>query len=85
MNIVPISQARSQLGQLATKVSGNSYITLTKGGKAKAALVDFNYLKKLESTTEKLLQKTFIEPKLVKYTRNFTNKEIKDWEQADKL
>lgn len=85
LNIIPVTQARSKLGDLAEKVSGEQYIILTKGGNPKAALVDIDYLKKLEKDVKRLYQKTFIDNKLLPYTREFTNTEITQWEAADSL
>lgn len=80
-----MTQARSKLGDLAEKVSGEQYIVLTKGGNPKAALVDIDYLTKLEKEVKRLYQKTFIDKKLLPYTREFTNTEIAQWEAADSL
>lgn len=84
-NIVPITQARSNLSSLTKKVKGEEYIVLTKGGSPKAALVDIDYLQKLESEVKKIYGKTFIDPSLLPLTRDFTNREIKKWDAVDKL
>jgi len=84
-NIIPITRARSNLGNLATKVKGDKYIVLTKGGNPRAALVDINYLKNLEQEVQKIYGITFIDTSLLPLTRNFTNQEIASWEQEDKL
>lgn len=84
-NIIPITKARSELGSLADKVSKDNYIILTKDGSPKAALVDISYLTSLENQVKKTYKKTFIDPKLLKYTREFTNEEIKEWEKEDSL
>jgi Ca2+-dependent lipid-binding protein len=83
-DIIPITKARSKLGNIAEKVSGEDYVILTKGGVAKAAIVDVNYLSKLQKDVNQLYQKTFIDPKLVKYTRIFSDKEIEKWQKEDK-
>lgn len=85
LNIIPVTQARSKLGDLAEKVSGEQYIVLTKGGSPKAALVDIDYLKKLEKEVKRLYQKTFIDRKLLPYAREFTDTEIAQWEATDSL
>lgn len=85
LNIIPITKARSSLGNLADKVSKDSYIILTKDGSPKVALVDISYLTKLEAQVQKAYGKTFIDPKLLKYTREFTDKEIEEWEKEDTL
>ena len=84
-NIIPVTEARSKLGDLAEEVSGDKYIILTKGGEPKAAIVDVNYLSKLEDTVSKLYQKTFIDPKLMPFTREFSDTEIAEWLKEDKL
>ena len=84
-NIIPITKARSKLGNLADKVSKDNYIILTKDGSPKVALVDISYLTSLENQVKKTYRKTFIDPKLLKYTREFTDAEIKEWEKEDAL
>lgn len=39
----------------------------------------------LENQARKTYQKTFIDPKLLKYTREFKDEEIKEWEKEDAL
>ncbi len=84
-NIVPITRARNSLGNLARKVRGSQYIVLTKGGNPQAALVDVAYLKHLEEEVKKIYGKTFIDPKLLPQTRNFSQKEINEWQKEDRL
>lgn len=84
-NIVSITKARGNLGALAEKVSGENYIVLTKGSNPRAALVDVNYLEKLQETARRLYQKTFLSQKVLPYTRNFTNEEIEEWQKEDPL
>lgn len=84
-NIIPITKARGKLGDLAGKVKGEQYVILTRGGKPEAALVEIEYLVGLEEEIAKIYQKTFIDPKLLPLTREFTEKEIAEWEQEDKL
>lgn len=85
VNIVPITLARTRLGALTEDATGENYIVLTKGGRAKAALVDINYLTKLQKDIKKIYQKTFIDPKLLPFTREFTSKEINEWSENDAL
>ncbi len=85
INIIPVSQARSKLGDLAESVKGENYIVLTKAGSPTAALVDVDYLTRLEEEVEKTYQKTFIDPKLLPYTRKFTDDEIALWLKEDSL
>lgn len=84
-NIIPITRARTKLGNLAQKVSGENYVILTKDGNPKAALVDINYLTKLEDEVRRLYGKTFIDPKLLRYTREFSEEEVKRWQKEDTL
>ncbi len=84
-NIIPITKARSKLGNLAEKVNKDNYIILTKDGSPKAALVDISYLTNLEKQVRNAYRKTFIDPKLLKYTRQFGNEEIEEWEKEDAL
>lgn len=85
LNIIPITKARSRLGDLADMAIASNYYVLTKGGSPSVALVDFEYFKKMEDTVKLMYQKTFIDPKLEKYTREFTNQEIDEWQKEDQL
>ena len=84
-SIVPITKARSKLGDLTSQVVGDRYVVLTKGGEPKAALVDIEYLIQLEKTVAKIYQKTFIDPTLLPFTREFSDKEIQTWLEEDQL
>lgn len=84
-NIVPITQARGKLGDLASLAVASNYFILTKGGSPSVALVDLEYLKKLESIVKQVTQKTFIDPNLDKFTREFSDKEIAEWQSEDQL
>src|SRR3989339_219620 len=44
--VYPVSEARSKFGVLVDRVSIDKTILVTKQGKIKAALVDYDYLKK---------------------------------------
>lgn len=83
--IVPISEARSKLSLLLDKTRGDEYFLLTRGGKIKAALVDIDYLEKLEEDLNKLFGKTYIDPKVLPLTRKFSDKEVKEWLKEDQL
>ena len=85
MNIIPVTKARSILGDLAEKVSGEKYFIFTKGGSAKAAIVDIKYLEKLKKAVAKIFGKTYLDPKLSKYTRIFSDSEIGQWLKEDEL
>ncbi|KKQ28443.1 MAG: hypothetical protein A3H17_01190 [Candidatus Levybacteria bacterium RIFCSPLOWO2_12_FULL_37_14] len=82
-NIIPITKARSELGNLADQATKDNYIILTKDGSPKVALVDIQYLTSLENQVKKTYRKTFIDPKLLRYTREFSDEEIKEWEKED--
>ena len=41
--------------------------------------------KNIENKVRKTYKKTFIDQKLLKYTREFTGKEIKEWKKEDVL
>lgn len=86
-NIIPITEARSNLGNLTEEVQGQgeNYIILTKGGNPKAALVDISYLEKLQEEVAKIYRKTFIDPKLLPLTREFSEKEVNQWQEEDAL
>lgn len=84
-NIIPITQARTKLGDLAGLAVADNYFLLTKGGNPTVALVDFRYLKRLENIVSQMYQKTYIEPKLEKYSRNFSDQEVKEWQTEDHL
>ena len=85
IDIVPITKVRSNLSSLTQKVKGEKYIILTKGGTPRAALVDIDYLTKLEEEVKKIYGKTFIDPTLLPLTRQFTKREIEKWREEDKL
>ncbi len=85
INIVPITKARGELGNLTKKVTDNNYILLTKGGSPVAALVDPNYLEKLQAEVRKIYQKTYLDPKLLPFTRDFSDEEINQWQKEDQL
>lgn len=85
LNIIPITKARSELGKLAEEAIKDNWIILTKDGSPKVAIVDIEYLTNLENQVRKTYKKTFIDPKLLKYTRKFTDGEIKEWEKEDAL
>lgn len=83
--IIPITKARGRLGDLADGVKEDQVIILTKGGSPAVALVNPQYLAKLQATAEKLTNRTFLDPKLLPYTRLFSDKEIAQWEAEDRL
>lgn len=84
-NIIPVTEARGKLGDITDRVAGEDYFILTKGGSARAAIVDIAYLEKLQDEVSKLYKKTFISPDLLPFTRDFSDAEIKEWEKEDSL
>lgn len=84
-DIIPVTRARGKLGRLVDKASKTKYFILTKGGNPRAAIVDFGYLTNLENAVSRIYQKTFIDPKLLPYTREFSGKEIAEWLREDKI
>ena len=84
-NIIPITKARGRLGDLASQAIASNYFVLTRGGNPSVALVDFKYFRKLEDTVRQITQKTFIDPKLDRFTRDFSDKEIAEWQSEDQL
>lgn len=84
INIIPVTRARAKLGELTDKATGENIIVLTKGDR-KAALVDLDYLTKLQKEVKKIYGKTFIDPALLPYTRPFSDQEIETWKKEDTL
>lgn len=84
-NIIPLTKARARLGDLTEVAKGENYVVLTKGGSPKAALVDIDYLNKLQKALKAIYQKTYIDPKLLSFTREFSNEEIEQWQKEDAL
>jgi len=84
-NIIPLSEARGKLGELTDRIKDDQFIVFTKGGKPKAALVDINYLQKLEADVVQMYGKTFINPSLLPYSREFTDEELAVWQKEDQL
>ena len=41
--------------------------------------------KNIKDKARKIYEKTFVDPKLLKYTREFTQKEIDEWKKEDTL
>lgn len=83
--IIPITKARGQLTKLTQSLPQQEYIILTKGGEPAAALVDYTYLERLRQEVSKYSKKTFIDPTLLPQTREFSDKEIAGWLEADTL
>lgn len=82
-DIIPLTKARAKLGDLASLAKDENYIVLTKGGSPKAALVDINYLNRLQKEVKNIYQKTYIDPKLLPFTREFSDEEIDEWQKED--
>ena len=84
-NIMSVTEARSKLGSLAENVSEERFVLLTKGGRTMMALVDVNYLDRLQKQVKAIWQKTYIDPTLLPYTREFSDEETAEWEKEDQL
>lgn len=85
IKIIPVSEARSKLSSLLDKTKEDKFYLLTRGGKPKAALVDIEYLEKLQKEVSRIYQNTFIDPLLLPLTREFSSEEIEEWLKEDKL
>lgn len=83
--ILPVTKARGQLGKLADRVAGEEFVVLTKGGEPKVALVGWEYFQELKGEVDKIYGRTFIDPKTLPYTREFSDQEIKAWLEEDQL
>jgi len=83
--IIPVSEARAKLGNLLDQAKNDQYFLLTRGGKVRAALVDINYLEKLQEDLSGLYGKTYIDAKLLPLTRKFSDREIRQWLKDDRL
>lgn len=47
-NIIPITDARAKLDDLVSKAVGNNFFVISRQGKAKAAIIDIDYLLALQ-------------------------------------
>lgn len=83
-NTFPVTTARGLLGKMVDEVDKKIFV-LTKGGSPKAAIVDLDYLENLQRIVGKIYQKTYIDPKLLPYTREFSKNEIDEWLENDKI
>lgn len=59
--------------------------TARKSDNPKFALIDIDYIRKLEEEVQKIYGKTFIDPSQLPLTREFNNEEIERWQQEDRL
>ena len=84
-NLIPVSDARGKLGKLVNLVGKKGSFVFTQRGNPKAVLVDVKLWNKLIKRLSDLYQKTYIDPKLVSYTREFTDQEISQWLKEDQL
>lgn len=83
--IIPVTEARSILGGLVDRVSGDEIIGFTKSGRIKAVLVDSKYFTELTKISKVALQKTYFDPKIDKYVREFSDAEIAEWLKEDAI
>lgn len=47
-NIIPITEARAKLDNLVSDAEGNNFFVISRQGKAKAAIIDVEYLMELQ-------------------------------------
>lgn len=85
-NTIPVTDARKTLNMLVgkSKRKKRPYI-LTKRGRPQAVLMDIALWYDIEQRLAALYKKTYIDPKLLPYTRDFTDKEIQEWLRNDQL
>ena len=83
--IYPVSQAREIFGALIDQVKKDKTILVTKQGRVKAAIIDFDYLLKMKKDLDSFYQKTYIDRKLLPFTRVFSDREIQEWLTEDSL
>ena len=84
-NIIPVSDARSKLGWLVSQVGKKRSYVFTQRGNPKAVLVDVGLWTEILRRLKEIYQTTYIDPKLNKYTREFSDQEISQWLKEDKL
>ena len=83
-NVLPVTKARGELGKLVDQTGRKKYFVLTKSGVPKAVIVSFDYLMNLQETVGKIYQRTYLDLKLLPYTREFSQEEIDEWLAEDK-
>jgi len=83
--VMPLTDARAQIGNLTDALSDLKTVLLTKRGRPQAVLVDTDYWKKVINQLNILTQKTYIKKELLPFTREFKDKEIETWLKEDKL
>lgn len=84
-SIIPVTKARDILGNLTEEASSDNFFILTKGGSPQAAIVNYDYLIKLQNAVTKFYQKTYIDSSLLPFTREFSDAEINAWQKEDVL
>ncbi len=83
--IIPVTEARPILGSLVDQVSGDEIVGFTKSGRVKAVLVDSKYFDQLTKISKTAMQKTYFDPKVDQYVREFTDEEIAEWLKEDAI
>lgn len=83
--IIPVTEARNNLSKLVEEAEEDKWFFFTKGGKPKVVLVGVDLWVKINQELEKFIQKTFISPETLPFTRVFSDKEIKRWLKEDQL
>lgn len=51
-NIIPITEARAKLDDLVCQATGNNFFVISKQGKAKAAIIEVDYLLELQKKVD---------------------------------
>ncbi|HLB61061.1 MAG TPA: type II toxin-antitoxin system prevent-host-death family antitoxin [Patescibacteria group bacterium] len=84
--VIPVTDARKTLNVLVGKSKRRKqpYI-LTKRGKPQAVLMDIALWNDIEQRLSALYKKSYIDPKLLPYTRDFSDREIQEWLKNDQL
>ena len=82
---MPVSDARAKLPQLLKRVQGKRSFVLTQRGSPKAVLVGLELWSEVMRRLREAYQTTYIDPKLLKYTREFSDKEIGQWLKEDQI
>jgi len=80
---IPITDARNKIGRLTDRLDKTKSVLLTKRGRPQAILIGIDYWNRIAKQLDLLTQKTFINKKLMPFTREFGSQEIKEWLEED--
>jgi prevent-host-death family protein len=83
---IPITRARNNISDIVGRVK-ESYdpYYITKRGKVEAILVNEELWNNMNSRLKETYKKTFINPKFDDHVSEFTDEEIEEWMEEDKL